>query len=663
MLHFSAMGVLRSVLRGVALCLVVAGMLATMSPFTPVARAARELTVSAGVRLTAAGAPVDLHLTGDLGGSWLGARVAVEVRGPGFPSAGGSDWPVVGSLDRRLGDLDGTIDQHVTLPASAFPQEGGYRVTVSVTSGGTQRVTGAVWLGRVADLPPDIELALVWPVMAGGHRDPSGVFIDQVVQGAVVPDSESVGSLYALFGLMDRFPAWHMTLAVEPLFLSQMKDLSDGYTEVVKDGAKVKVDKGDGAARQAVQALDVFRSVAALDTVQVIPTPYASPDLGLVAQEGWADGFDQIQVGKTELQSILQLTAVPDAIYPPGLDLTTDGLGLLGKASIDYVLTKAGVARDLAERPDDLHRPVRVRDLENGRLTLVFADQELSAALAPPWDAGRFAAALAALLASGVRGPFVAAPPEDYARPPADYLADMGELLAGVPWIGTRTLAEVVANNPPDSRPILLSRYAGPAEGFVAQAYLEGLRSAEKAAVDFEQATDSDRAPLDRLRLLLMEAESRYWFVRGVDPRIANVGLSYVKAASDLVAEEFDKIDVAGGKSVIVVGREGDVPVAVVNRVGYPLKVRITLSGEGVEFPKGIATSVTLEPQENVFSFPARFSRGSSLVSVRVTAGATIVDEATVRVRSISAGSVIPWVGGVVLLLAAAFVALRRIVR
>jgi hypothetical protein len=156
-------------------------------------------------------------------------------------------------------------------------------------------------------------------------------------------------------------------------------------------------------------------------------------------------------------------------------------------------------------------------------------------------------------------------------------------------------------------------------------------------------------------------AESRYWFVRGVDPRIANVGLSYVRAASDLVAGEFDKVDVAGDKSVVVVGRQGDVPVAIVNRTGYPLDVRLVMSGEGVELSKAATTSVTLQPQENVFSFPARFLRDSSLLTVRVMAGTTVVDETTIRVRSISAGSVIPWVAGVVLLLVAAFVLVRRL--
>jgi len=39
------------------------------------------------------------------------------------------------------------------------------------------------------------------------------------------------------------------------------------------------------------------------------------------------------------------------------------------------------------------------------------------------------------------------------------------------------------------------------------------------------------------------------------------------------------------------------------------------------------------------------------------------VDEETIRVRSISAVSVVPWVAGVVLLLGAAFVLLRRLRR
>jgi len=657
------MGVLRSALRGVVLVILVVGVLAASSLFLPPASAAPELTVIVGARLSAAGAPVDLRLTSDLGGPWPAATAAVEVRGPGLPSYGGADWPVVGTVKEDLGDLDGAMDLHMVIPATTFPKEGGYRLTVTVTSGAAEQMSSTVWLGRVSDLPADIELSLVWPVMLGVHRDPTGAFIDDVMQQAVVPDPDSAGSLYAFFRLVDLYPSWHMTLAVEPLLLGQVTDLSDGYVQRADDGADVKVDEKDPTALQAARALDVFRAVAGVESVQIVPTPYASPDLSFVAQEEWADGFDQIQLGKTEVQSILRLTSVPEALYPPGLDVTTDALSLLGQASIDYVPARADVVADLVEKPADPDLPVRARDLKNERLTLMFADAELKAALAPPWDAGRFAAALASLVTSGVYGPFVASPAEEYGWPPAGYLADVGEVLMSSPWVGTRTLAEVLAAHPPDSRPVLLSRYGGQVDGFMAQAYVESLRRAQQSGLDLQQAADSDRAPLDRLRVLLMQAESRYWFVRGVDPRIANLGFSYTKAASDLVAGEFDKVDVAGDTSVVIMGRTGDLPVAVVNRTGYPLKVQIVLAGTGAEFSEGATLAVTLEPQENVFSFPARFSRGSPLVTVRVMAGATVVDEETIRVRSISAVSVVPWVAGVVLLLGAAFVLLRRLRR
>ena len=132
------MGVLRSALRGTVFLIIVAGVLATMSLFLPAARAAPEMTATVGAGLSAAGAPVDIHLTGDLGGSWPAARAVVEVRGPGIPSDGGADWPLAATIGQDLGDLVGSLDVHVALPPSAFPREGGYRVTAKVSSGDTR---------------------------------------------------------------------------------------------------------------------------------------------------------------------------------------------------------------------------------------------------------------------------------------------------------------------------------------------------------------------------------------------------------------------------------------------------------------------------------------------------------------------------------------------
>ena len=653
------MGASRSTLRALLLVVVTGLVVALPFGWSP-AFAVPTLLLDVSAPLSAEGAPVELHITTQLGGPWPGAKAVVNVRGPGAPSAGTGALPLASSYEQNLGDLRGQVDARISVPADKFPGVGGYEIFVDIVAGAQKRMTGSVWLGRVSSLPPTVELAMVLPVAAGVHRDPSGVFVDETIQQAVTPDAGSPGSLYALFTLADRYPKWRMTWAVEPLLLGQIGELSDGFMFRPSGGAETAVEKGTGVAAQATQALDTFRAVSRLESLQIIPMPYASPQMSLVAAKGWPDGFDQVQLGKTQVQSVLQLPAASGGMLSPGLDVTTESLSVFSSASVDYVLADTEVANDLTEKSADLSLPVRVRDQENGRLTLLFVSPELRAALAPPWDGGVFAAALADELTGGSRGPFIATPSDEYGWPPADFLREIGDMLGNAPWIQTRTLAEVLSAHPPDSRPVFLSRYGTQVEGFVADAYVKSLGDAQAKAGDFESATDSERAPLNKLRLLLMDAESRYWFVAGVDPKIANLGLAYVRTATDLVAAEFDKVDVAGDKSVIVMGRQGDVPVAVVNKTGYPIKLQLVLAGDGVSFDGGSVREVTLSPQENVFSFPARFVRGRAEVTVSLKSGNTKVDEGVVRVRSISAGSVIPWVAGVGVLLLVGVALLRR---
>ena len=176
------------------------------------------------------------------------------------------------------------------------------------------------------------------------------------------------------------------------------------------------------AARNAAQALAAFKSTAGRENVQIVPGPYALPDLTMVARDGWPDGLDQMLLGKQLVQSVLGLPASPRGAYAPGLEMTTDSLGFFSGASIDYTVVMPDVARDLVETPTDLSQPVRARDRDNGRLTLFFADPRLRATLAAPWDANVFFAALAAELAAGKTGPFVVAAADDYALPPGDFL-------------------------------------------------------------------------------------------------------------------------------------------------------------------------------------------------------------------------------------------------
>ncbi|MHB8870335.1 MAG: hypothetical protein ACYC6T_07375 [Thermoleophilia bacterium] len=629
------------------LLLLLAGSLVAVPP----ARAQPELRAEAVAHLSAVGAPVDVRIASTLGGPWPGAVAVVEVRGPGSPMAGGKEWPVTARVELPLGDPSSELEAVLTLSADDLPAQGAYLLTARVTADGGKSMSAELWVGRVSNLPGRVDLAVVWPLAFGSHRDPQGAFVDDVVQRAVVPRADDEGSLFGLFKAIDQFSDWRMTLAVEPLLLAQIRDVADGFAVRTDDGETQETPAGEEASAFAEQTLATFRDVVALETVQVIPAPYAMPALSVLAREGWDDGFEQMQLGKLEIQSTLQLSAIPDAAYAPGLDITTDSLAAFSRASIDYIVTRADVTRDLAEAPVDRRRPVRVQNRENDRLTLVMVDEELRAALTPPWDVGRFAAALAATLDGGGVGPLVAAPADDYARPPAAYVRQLGELLAGTPWINTLTLEDVIRRSPPETRPVFLSRYGGYVDGYTAQSHLEGLRDAHAAVAALAAATDAERAPLDALRRRLFEAESRYWLASGVDPAVANLGLAIVESVTQAVASEFDKVDVAGDKSVIVVGNEGRVPVAVVNQSGYPLRVRIVLSGEGIEFLEGSELEVDLGLQETIFDVPVVLSKGRTEMTVEIKAGDLVMETETIQVRSIAVGPVVAWVVAIVSLL------------
>jgi hypothetical protein len=404
------------------------------------------------------------------------------------------------------------------------------------------------------------------------------------------------------------------------------------------------VGEDQAASQHAGQALTTLRSVAGLDSVQVIPMPYASPHLPSIAREGWLDGLEQMQLGKSELQKALDLAATPDAAYPPGLEITADSLGFLSDASIDYALAAADPRTDLAEEPLDGQGPVRVRDEGNNRLTLLLVNKELRASLNTSRDPGLFFAALASELAAGRVGPFVAAPAEDYGLAPLTLLARIGEVVTSTSWLRPVTLAEVLAAHPPPTRPIFLTRFSSNVEGFVAQTFTSELRRARVLLDDFLQATDSERAPIDRLRVLLYQAESRYWLVEGRDPRVTNLGLDYLSAAEKLIAEEFDKVDVASDRSIIIVGDEGDVPVTVVNRTGYPLTVSLSVQGRGLAVEGQQVREWELGPQENLVTLPVKVAGSSGEVEIRISSGSSLVDEETIRVRAASVRSLLPYV-------------------
>jgi len=561
-------------------------------------------------------------MAGPFGGGFGNTTAVVRLSGPGRPSVTGHTWPQAATFTQPLGDLTGRQTVTVTVPAEMPAAPGGYLVTVELhpsptpATAGTPATTvdptiltsGQIWIGKVGTPDKSIDIAFVWPVALGVHRDASGAFFDQILENAVSPNVGDAGNLNGLFAMANEFRDWHFTLGVEPILLAQLSEMASGYTRLDASGGSEQVKPGDAGAQNASKALAAFKEVANLDNVEIDAVPYASPSLGMLATEKWRDGFLQMQLGKQEIQDSLGLTSPPVGGYPIDLDVTTESLASFAQASIEYAVVDQGLKTDLNEPLTAGAATVRARDLENNRLTLALASSELLADMKPPWNVDVFFAGLAASLATGRGGALVITPGADYTIPPVAYLRAIGTALRRMPWINTLTLGDFVKANSPGTRPVFLSHYTSTVEGYVGQSLLESLRSAHQVVSDLSQATDAVDTPADDAQLLLYAGESRFWFVPEAGPRLASVGLAYADAADKLAAGELAKIKFGGASPVTVWGSDTQLRLPVENKAGYPLKVVQAVEGSGLSFPKGPRFALELPARETVLPIPVKAS-------------------------------------------------------
>lgn len=545
---------------------------------------------------------------------------------------------------------------HLPLPLSSLPRTpGAYRVTVYAQSGLVLLATGSTWMGRVASREDPLDLAFVWRAELGVHRDRAGVFFDRVLEQAC--STTDPGDLPALAGLAGRFPEWRFSLAIEPVLLAQLRDMADGYSRADGTGGVTEVGPEDPAAQSAASVLAGLVETGATGTVEVGVSPFAGPDLGILAAQGWRDGFEQIQLGKQELIQTMRLGLPPTGAWSPGLDLSSSGLGDYGKASIDHVLVDAKVATSLAEPPSKETVAVRARNDQSDRVTLVFADSELRALMATPWDPGVLFAGIACVLASADRDALVLTQDPEFTLPPSAYVDAIGEELRKYPWVRTQTMSDLLESHPPDSRPVLLSRESTTPTGYIAETIFAAVKEAHALVDDLAVAAEPVSLPLEAARRSLFVAESRWWSRSGVGPEEASAGLGYAVNAGAIAQTELEKIDLPRATDGLIFGREGELRLVAENGTDYDVTAELRLSGEGLDFPQGEVVDVELAPGGNEIAVPVR-GEGSCEVGAVLLAGDTVLGETVGSLRFVTLVNVLPWtilaiavIGGVVLAL------------
>ena len=668
---------------------------AAITGAAPAQSAAAPLTVTVDRPLTSVTQSLIVTVTGDLGTSLLGAKLVVRVKGPVEASqiaqigAGGPDLHEANKIVVALGTSAatsttssittttapatinaedelgaGTLTASVPLPPGTPGQAGAYLVVAEIKSGSDVIASGQAWIGKAASRQTPLDLAFVWPVSLGIHRDPAGTFFDTVIEDSLTTSTPDAGSLGGLAGIADRFPSWNFTLAVEPVLLTQLRDMADGYALANGAGATVQVPAGDSRAQSAGSVLAALSKEAGQETVEIAVTPYAGADLALLAAQGWRDGFEQIQLGKEELQDGLGLSAPLTGACSPDLSLTSSGLASYADASIDHVVVDSKLAAMLTEEIDPGAVSVRARNDENARVTLLLADDALGSQLASPWDPGRFFAAVAAELAATPRSALIVAPKTAFSLVPDSFIESVGRALSGLDWVRTDTLSEILRRNSPGTRPIMLKTATAAPTGYIESSLLDDLRSAHSLVTDLSTIADPTRSPLQAANTLLYVAESRWWWRSGTSPAEATTGLAYALEARKLAKAELDKVTLVKLDSGLIAGSHGSVAVTLENKATYAVKASLELNGTGLSLPGGPKLDVELPPGRTITSVKVAATAGEHILDARLMAGTSVLDEISHPVTFLTVKGALPFivVGGLALA-AGLYFLIRRLLR
>jgi hypothetical protein len=591
-------------------------------------------------------------------------QIVIELSGPvGVAQVGqtGIDYVIAGTVMYTVpaADIaaDGSFRSRVLVPLTVLDSPGAYVAKVELSTGTIVRANGSLWFGKVAVPTEAVDVACVWPLTLGVHRDADGVFYDRALEDA------AAGTITDLATLGKSYPDWQFTLAVEPILLTQLRDMADGYVRVDEEGVEQQVGPDGESAQGAAAAISALAALAASEEREVDVTPYAAPSLGALAQKGWRDGLDQMQLGKQVAQQILALPATPTGAYASDLDITTDGLASYGQASIDHVLVAASVASSLAEPVPAGAVTARVRDLENRRVTLAFVDEQMQSFMAPPWDINLFYAGLAAQLTASAKEALVITSQLGSGIPPAGYLDAVGKVLHRFAWIDTTTVKDLVREHSPGSRPVLLNRVSTEVPGYIAEELQASVDAAHVVVADLGAAAGTGWEPVERAQSLLYTAESGWWSLPGTSPSVASVGLRYAELARTLAQAELAQITPSGFRSTSITGSSGTVHLVIENKVVYPVKVEVALTAKGLTLPDGDRITVSAEPGRTLVDIRVAKAKGGAHLKATVMAGAQVLGESEHDVGFVTVMTYVPWGLGALVLIAAVVTAvllLRR---
>jgi hypothetical protein len=439
------------------------------------------------------------------------------------------------------------------------------------------------------------------------HEDPTGAFEDRVLEAAVAED----GSLRTLVQTLASTDGLAATVAVSPLLLRQLSDMTGGY-RVVGDNPGQVPAPGAGP-RGAAATLDTLKQVLAGSSVELASYPFAAPSFPALAAGGLDSDIGRQLLRGDELTQKILGTA-PDArfVRPPFGLLDAASIKALRGAVKDVVptlLMDAGTAIAPEDSSGNDFSPAATgRARSRGEeLPAVLPNEDLHAVLdgIPDDPVLRAHAAIGELAViygerPGVnRAISVLFPETD--PPEAAFVRPFLAALDSIPFLDSVAASELLRRVPPEAVLPLVDKTV---PHFTLD-YEEAIRGARDAIARYQSMFPGEEVRAAEFASHILLAES-HQFVRDED-----AGRGFLDGVVAAVRERTSKIEAPPeGNLYTLPSRNERVPLQVRNLTGTTARVRITLISSALQFPDGASKQLTLEPGLNTQFFDVQARRG-----------------------------------------------------
>ncbi|MGZ4120092.1 MAG: DUF6049 family protein [Actinomycetota bacterium] len=525
-----------------------------------------------------------------------------------------------------------TIQQPASVLLGSIARTGVYPVQISLRhSRGTETISTAMPYMPAQPLDP-LNVTWVLPISAPTVRKVNGAY----TQAAI--DSLGIAELTQQLQVIAAHPGANLTLAPDPALLDTLLDLSKGY-ELATPGGVEHVSPDDLTARMASDLLGQLRHAADV-AGEIVTVPYAPVDLPSLAQHGLrGDALRQVTLGRSVTEDVLGRAPIPSVLVPPNLTMDNAALSALAPLGITGVVLNPATLLVQPSEPfqPGLFGPSRPVALGESSLAALLPDAPIAARMLGPEQGVLLAQAIIAETASSYLelpslGSERVLAIDSSVRLAPTALTAMIEGLTQAPWARMRSVSQALTILPPEGAVLPVPRFARPDRPFLVAARAARLALSTLSSVAVDPLTRGDELDRD-----ILASESAEW------TSVPAQGVNIARAARDAVNRMLSGIQVGAGRRVTLTSKSGSVPVTIINKNPFPVRLRVVVGSPKVGFPSGTAKTIEVQPPNDTIDFTVQArATGAFPLDVRVETpnGARLIARGSVILRSSAVSTV-----------------------